>query len=58
MDRNTKLIGTGVTGALRCCPRCRVTQVLVVLLGALGLTPWVAKLDYLLIHIRGLDRTS
>ena len=50
MDHNTKLIGTGVTGALvslLCC----VTPVLVVLLGALGLTAWVAKLDYVLIPV-------
>jgi len=48
MDPNTKLIGTGVAGALGSM-LCCVTPVLVVLLGALGLTAWVAKLDYVLI---------
>jgi mercuric ion transport protein len=50
MDPNTKLIGTGVAGAvvsLLCC----LTPVLVVLLGALGLTAWIAKLDYVLIPL-------
>jgi len=50
MDQNTKLIGTGATGAvlsLLCC----VTPVLAVLLGALGLTAFVAKLDYVLIPV-------
>ena len=48
MDQNTKLIGTGAAGAvlsLLCC----VTPVLAVLLGALGLTAFVAKLDYVLV---------
>ena len=50
MDQNTKLIGTGVAGAvlsLLCC----VTPVLVILLGALGLTAFVAKLDYVLVPV-------
>ena len=50
MDQNTKLIGTGAAGAvlsLLCC----FTPVLVVLLGALGLTALVAKLDYVLIPV-------
>jgi mercuric ion transport protein len=50
VDQNAKLIGTGVTGAvvsMLCC----VTPVLVVVLGALGLTAWVAKLDYVLIPV-------
>ncbi len=50
MDQNTKLIGTGATGAvlsLLCC----VTPVLAVLLGALGLTAFVAKLDYVLVPV-------
>jgi len=50
MDQNAKLIGTGVAGAvlsLLCC----VTPVLAVLLGALGLTALVAKLDYLLVPL-------
>jgi hypothetical protein len=38
MGQNTKLIGTGMTGA-------------VVLLGALGLTAWIGKLDYVLIPV-------
>ena len=50
MDPNTKLIGTGVAGAL-VSMLCCVTPVLVVLLGALGLTAWVAKLDYVLIPV-------
>jgi hypothetical protein len=44
MDQNTKLIGAGAAGAvalLMCC----VTPMLAVLLGALGLTAFVAKLD-------------
>ena len=48
MDQNTKLIGTGVAGAvlsMLCC----VTPVLAVLLGALGLTAFVAKIDYVLV---------
>jgi mercuric ion transport protein len=50
MDKNTKLIGTGAAGAvvsLLCC----VTPVLAVLLGALGLTAFVAKLDYVLVPV-------
>jgi len=50
MDQNTKLIGTGAVGAalsLLCC----VTPVLAVLLGALGLTAFVAKLDYVLVPV-------
>jgi mercuric ion transport protein len=50
MDQNTKLIGTGAAGAvlsLLCC----VTPVLAVLLGALGLTAFVAKLDYVLVPV-------
>jgi mercuric ion transport protein len=50
MDQNTKLIGAGVTGAL-VSMLCCVTPVLVVLLAALGLTAWVAKLDYVLIPV-------
>ena len=48
MDQNTKLIGTGVAGAtlsLLCC----VTPALALLLSAIGLTAFVAKLDYVLI---------
>lgn len=47
---NTKLIGTGVAGALVSTLWC-VTPVLVVLLGALGMTVWVAKLEYILIPV-------
>jgi mercuric ion transport protein len=50
LDRSTKLIGVGAAGAvvsLLCC----VTPLLAVLLGALGLTALVAKLDYVLISV-------
>jgi mercuric ion transport protein len=50
MDQNTKLIGAGAAGAvvsLLCC----VTPMLAVLLGALGLTAFVAKLDYALVPV-------
>jgi len=50
MDQNTKLIGAGAAGAvalLMCC----VTPMLAVLLGALGLTAFVAKLDYVLVPV-------
>ena len=48
MDQNTKLIGAGVVGALLSM-LCCFTPVLVVLLSALGLTAFVAKLDYVLV---------
>jgi mercuric ion transport protein len=50
LDQNTKLIGMGAAGAalsMLCC----ATPVLAVLLGALGLTAFVAKLDYVLIPV-------
>jgi mercuric ion transport protein len=50
LDQNSKLIWTGATAAvlsMLCC----VTPVLAVLLGALGLTAFVAKLDYVLIPV-------
>ena len=50
MDQNSKLIWTGAAGAglsLLCC----ATPVLAVLLGALGLTAFAAKLDYVLIPV-------
>jgi mercuric ion transport protein len=50
MDQDTKLIGASAAGAvlsLLCC----VTPVLAVLLGALGLTAFVAKLDYVLVPV-------
>ena len=50
MDENTKLIGVGVTGALLSILYC-LTPVLVILLGALGLTAFVAKLDYVLVPV-------
>jgi mercuric ion transport protein len=50
MDENTKLIGVGVTGALLSM-LCCLTPVLVILLGALGLTAFVAKLDYVLVPV-------
>jgi mercuric ion transport protein len=49
-DENTKLIGLGVTGAL-VSMLCCLTPVLVILLGALGLTAFVAKLDYVLVPV-------
>ena len=50
MDQNTKLIGAGVAGALLSM-LCCFTPVLVVLLSALGLTAFVAKLDYVLVPV-------
>jgi mercuric ion transport protein len=50
MDQNTKLIGTGVVGALLSM-LCCFTPVLVVLLSALGLTAFVAKVDYVLVPL-------
>jgi mercuric ion transport protein len=50
MDQNTKLIGTGVAGALLSM-LCCFTPMLVVLLSALGLTALVGKLDYVLIPL-------
>jgi len=50
LDQNSKLIGMGAAGAalsLLCC----ATPVLAVLLGALGLTAFAAKLDYVLIPV-------
>jgi mercuric ion transport protein len=50
LDQNTKLIGMGAAGAvlsMLCC----ATPVLAVLLGALGITAFVAKLDYVLIPV-------
>jgi mercuric ion transport protein len=50
LNQNSKLIWTGATGAvlsMLCC----ATPVLAVLLGALGLTAFVAKLDYVLIPV-------
>ena len=48
MDQNSKLIGTGVAGAvlsMLCC----VTPALALLLTAVGLTAFIAKLDYVLV---------
>ena len=50
MDQNTKLIGTGVVGAL-VSMLCCLTPVLALLLGAIGMTAFVAKLDYVLIPV-------
>jgi mercuric ion transport protein len=50
LDQNTKLMWAGAAGAalsMLCC----VTPVLAVLLGALGLTAFVAKLDYVLMPV-------
>jgi mercuric ion transport protein len=48
MDQNSKLIGTGVAGAvlsMLCC----VTPALALLVTAVGLTAFIAKLDYVLV---------
>ncbi len=50
MDQNTKLIGTGVAGALLSM-LCCFTPVLVIMLSAVGLTAFVAKLDYVLVPV-------
>ena len=50
MDQNTKLLGTGVAGALL-STLCCFTPVLVIMLSAVGLTAFVAKLDYVLIPV-------
>jgi mercuric ion transport protein len=50
LDQNSKLIWTDAAGAalsLLCC----ATPVLAVLLGALGLTAFAAKLDYVLVPV-------
>jgi len=50
MDQNTKFLGTGVAGALLSM-LCCFTPVLVIMLSAVGLTAFVAKLDYVLIPV-------
>jgi len=50
MDQDAKLIGTGVAGAVLSMVCC-FTPVLAIVLGALGLTAFVAKLDYVLIPV-------
>ena len=50
MDQNTKFLGTGVAGALLSI-LCCLTPVLVIMLSAVGLTAFVAKLDYVLIPV-------
>jgi len=50
MDQNTRLIGAGVVGALLSI-LCCFTPVLAVLLSALGLAAFVAKLDYVLVPL-------
>jgi mercuric ion transport protein len=50
MDQNTKLLGTGAVGALLSM-LCCVTPLLVAILGAVGLSAYVAKLDYVLISV-------
>ena len=47
MKRRT-LLGVGMTGAV-VAAMCCATPILVVLLGALGLSAWVVKLDYVLL---------
>ena len=46
--RDRPLIATGATGAV-VAAICCATPVLVVVFGAVGLTAWVAKADYVLI---------
>jgi mercuric ion transport protein len=50
MDQNTKLIGTGVAGAVLAM-FCCFTSVLVSLLSALGLAAVAVKLDYVLVPV-------
>ena len=50
VDQNTKLLGTGLAGALLSM-LCCFTPVLVIMLSAVGLTAFVAKLDYVLIPV-------
>jgi len=50
MDQNTKFLGAGVAGALLSM-LCCFTPVLVIMLSAVGLTAFVAKLDYVLIPV-------
>ena len=50
MDQNSKLIGTGVAGAVLSMLGC-VTPALALLLTAVGLTAFIAKLDYVLVSI-------
>ena len=46
--KDRTLLGVGVTGAVVAAVCC-ATPILVVLLDALGLSAWVAKLDYVLL---------
>jgi mercuric ion transport protein len=48
MDGNAKLIGAGIAGTLLSMVCC-LTPLLVVLFGAVGLSAYIAKLDYVLI---------
>jgi mercuric ion transport protein len=50
MDQDAKLIGTGVAGAMLSMVCC-FTPLLAIVLGALGLTAFVAKLDFVLIPV-------
>ena len=50
MDQDTKLMATGIGGAL-VSAICCLTPVLIILLGAIGLSAFVAKLDYVLIPV-------
>ncbi len=46
--RNDTLIGTGVIGGV-VAALCCATPLLAIVFGAIGLTAWVAKADYVLI---------
>jgi mercuric ion transport protein len=50
MDQNSRLIGTGVAGAVL-STLCCVTPVLALLLSAVGLSAFIAKLDYVLVPV-------
>ena len=46
--QNTTLLRTGIVGSVIAAVCC-ATPILVILFGALGLSAWVAKLDYVLL---------
>ena len=48
--KESTLLGVGATGVV-VAAICCATPILVVLLGALGLSAWTAKLDYVLLPI-------
>lgn len=50
MDRDAKLIGTGIAGALLAM-LCCFTPLLIIVMASLGLAAHVAKLDFVLIPL-------